>query len=318
MKNLFNVLVPVSLLALSGCTKSFYTNIQPGHRNMIVNVAVSAGLSGQQPAISAADPYSDAAFNNEPTPLANGFAHNDYRHKRPLFEALENGFINIEADIFLKNNKLIVAHILPYFKGSKTLEALYLQPLFDRVVKNNGKVFRSYDKQVTLMIDIKTGAEKTYNALKALLEKFRPMLTSYDNGQVIYRAVTIIISGNKPYAAIKNEQHRLAFIDKDLRKVTNDSLNNNVFSMASCKYSSLLSWDGNGSLPAIQKSKLCAVVAMAHKMGVKVRLWASPEKKAVWNELLSCGVDLINTDRLADLKNYLTMPVGRDLYSTIL
>jgi hypothetical protein len=40
-------------------------------------------------------------------------------------------------------------------------------------------------------------------------------------------------------------------------------------------------------------------------MGAKVRLWASPERKAVWDELLKCGVDLINTDQLVTLKNYL-------------
>ena len=40
-------------------------------------------------------------------------------------------------------------------------------------------------------------------------------------------------------------------------------------------------------------------------MGEKVRLWASPEKKIVWDELLKCGVDLINTDRLATLRKYL-------------
>ena len=30
-------------------------------------------------------------------PLLNGFAHNDYRHKHPLFDALDNGYTNIEA-----------------------------------------------------------------------------------------------------------------------------------------------------------------------------------------------------------------------------
>ena len=41
------------------------------------------------------------------TPLSNAFAHNDYLHKRPLLDALDNGFVNIEADIFLKGNKLV-------------------------------------------------------------------------------------------------------------------------------------------------------------------------------------------------------------------
>ena len=54
------------------------------------------------------------------TPLLNAFAHNDYCHKHPLYDALENGFTSIEADIFLKDGKLIVAHIFPYFKGKRT------------------------------------------------------------------------------------------------------------------------------------------------------------------------------------------------------
>ncbi|WP_317193247.1 hypothetical protein [Mucilaginibacter segetis] len=46
-------------------------------------------------------------------------------------------------------------------------------------------------------------------------------------------------------------------------------------------------------------------MALAHKFGKRVRLWASPENTAVWKELLSCGVDLINTDKLAELKKFL-------------
>ena len=34
-------------------------------------------------------------------PLPNAFAHNDYSHKRPLHEAMENGYTNMEADVFL-------------------------------------------------------------------------------------------------------------------------------------------------------------------------------------------------------------------------
>ena len=34
-------------------------------------------------------------------PLEKAFAHNDYEHERPLYDALQNGFTNIEADIIL-------------------------------------------------------------------------------------------------------------------------------------------------------------------------------------------------------------------------
>jgi hypothetical protein len=239
------------------------------------------------------------------TPLLNAFAHNDYCHKHPLYDALENGFTSIEADIFLKDNKLIVAHIFPYFKGKRTLESLYLQPLLERVSNNDGKVYAGYNNPVVLMIDVKTNADKTYEALKPLLEKYKSMLSVYQDGKVVNRAVTIVLSGHKPYRLIEDEQNRLAFIDEDLRKVQRDSVTTNVFTMASCKYSKLLKWDGKGIISTTEKDRLCNIVIMAHKMGEKVRLWASPEKKVVWDELLSCGVDLINTDRLPVLKKYL-------------
>jgi hypothetical protein len=239
------------------------------------------------------------------TPLLNGFAHNDYRHKHPLFDALDNGYTNIEADIFLRDTTLVVAHFCPMFREGKTLEKLYLKPLYDRVQQNNGRVYSNYARPVILMIDVKTKSDNTYRELERMLDKYRTMLTSYTNGKITYRAVTVVISGHKPYSLLESETSRLAFIDDDLRRVARDTVTHNVFTMASCKYSRLLSWDGKGIMPVLQQQRLCAFVAMAHSMGAKVRLWASPERKAVWDELLKCGVDLINTDKLVTLRNYL-------------
>jgi hypothetical protein len=236
--------------------------------------------------------------------LPNGFAHNDYRHRHPLFDALGNGYTNIEADIFSVDHNLIVAHIDPFFKSGRTLENLYLKPLYQRVIKNGGEVYKGYDKPVILMIDVKTGAQNTYKALMPLLEKYRPMLSSYDHGTITPGAVTVVLSGHKPYKMIKDEESRLAFIDEDLRKTAKDTTAN-IYTMASCKYSKLVKWTGIGNMPDNQQKRLCAYVATAHKYGEKVRLWASPENDMVWRELLKCGVDLINTDKLATLKDFL-------------
>ncbi len=237
--------------------------------------------------------------------LVNGFAHNDYRHKHPLLDAESNGYTHIEADVFLHDNKLVVAHINPYFKGKRTLENLYLNPLFAQVTKNNGRVYEGNDEPVTLMIDIKSDAKKTYAELKPLFEKYSSMLSSYNDGKVSIRAVTIVLSGHKPYDVIKNEQNRFAFIDEDLRKSPKDTVANNIFTMASCKYSKLLKWKGSGNISAREEERLRNYVLIAHKNGEQVRLWASPDNKAVWNKILSCGVDLINTDKLVALKNFL-------------
>jgi hypothetical protein len=238
-------------------------------------------------------------------PLPNAFAHNDYSHKHPLYDALQNGYTNIEADIFLLHNNLVVAHINPYFKGHRQLENLYFKPLLDHINENSGEIYKGYANPVTLMIDIKTEANSTYAALKPLLEKYRLILTRYENGKVIPGLITVVLSGHKPYDMIKGECSRLAFIDEDLRKTARDTSFANVCEMASCKYSNLIRWRGNGVFSAAEKEKLCLYVAMAHKSGEKVRLWASPDNKEVWNELLKCGVDLINTDQLVALKDFL-------------
>src|ERR1700744_147316 len=131
-------------------------------------------------------------------PLPNAFAHNDYFHDHPLFDALYNGYTNIEADIFLNGDNLIVAHINPYFKSGRTLETLYLKPLAERIAMNDGRVFKDYYDPVILMIDIKTDADDTYKALKKLLKKYSSILTSYNNGIVSKRAITVVLSGHKP------------------------------------------------------------------------------------------------------------------------
>ena len=236
-------------------------------------------------------------------PLPNAFAHNDYWNKHPLHDALENGYTNIEADVFLRRGNLVVAHINPYFKAHRKLEDLYLKPLLNHVSRNSGMVYLNYHVPITLMIDIKSNANETYKALKPILEKYHSILTSYNNGVVVPRAVTIVISGNKAYDIIKSENSRLVFIDNDLRETTTDLAN--IYTMASCKYSKLIKWNGYGSFPKSQKEKLIHYIKLAHNRGEKVRLWASPDNTSVWDELLKCGVDLINTNQLVALKKFL-------------
>lgn len=249
--------------------------------------------------------FSLQTVHSQSTPLPNAFAHNDYCHPHPLFDALDNGYTNIEADVFLEEGDLIVAHYYPFFRDEKTLESLYLNPLAQLIAQNKGQVYKGYNTPVVLLIDIKTGANNTYAALKPLLEKYRDILSVYDHGKVVQRAITIVLSGHKPFKMIKAEDNRLAFIDEDLRKTGTDTTAMNVYKLASCKYSKLLNWTGRGELPGVERTRLCNYVNMAHKFGKKVRLWASPEDSAVWKELLKCGVDLINTDQLGALKNFL-------------
>lgn len=245
-------------------------------------------------------------------PLSNAYAHNDYWHKRPLFDALDNGYTHIEVDIFRIGNEFIVSHFFPVFGSGRTLERLYLQPLYQHIIHNNGNVYKDYDRPVVLMIDIKMNGNSTYRALRLLLEKYRSILTSYDNGIITERQVTVVLSGSKPYDEIRKENRRLAFIDEDLRNIIHSKDNNSISPVASCRFGSLLKWNGDGPIPAADRTKLCSFVRVAHSQGKKVRLWATPEREEVWRILLDCGIDLINTDKLADLRKFLLANIPPD------
>ena len=89
------------------------------------------------------------------TPLRRAHAHNDYEHKRPLFDALGHGFCSVEADVHLIDGKLLVAHDRKDAKPDRTLQALYLDPLRERVKANGGRVYPG-GPTVFLLIDVKT------------------------------------------------------------------------------------------------------------------------------------------------------------------
>src|SRR5579863_3505263 len=101
------------------------------------------------------------AHSDEPSkpvkPLPSAHAHNDYLHERPLLDALDHGFTSVEADIFLVQGKLLVAHDIAALRPERTLAALYLDPLRQRIRNHDGWV---YDKgrSLTLLIDIKSDA----------------------------------------------------------------------------------------------------------------------------------------------------------------
>src|SRR5213595_176008 len=86
----------------------------------------------------------------DPIPLTRVHAHNDYEHKRPLLDALDHGFCSVEADIFLVDGQLLVAHNRGGVRPERTLQALYLDPLRARVKQNGGRVYPN-GPEVTLL-----------------------------------------------------------------------------------------------------------------------------------------------------------------------
>ncbi len=113
-----------------------------------------------------------AAENAAVTPLAQAHAHNDYEHDRPLLDALDHGFSSVEADIYLVDGALLVAHNRRDVKPERTLQRLYLDPLRERVQANGGSVYPG-GKPFFLLIDIKTDGEAAYAVLDKAVDRVR-------------------------------------------------------------------------------------------------------------------------------------------------
>lgn len=235
--------------------------------------------------------------------LKNTHSHNDYEQERPLAEALEQGFRSVEADIHWVDNRLLVAHDLVDAQPEKTLDRMYLEPLW-RIFQAKGKIHQG-ETDLILLIDFKSNAETTYAALQSDLSRYEAMLTRLREGKVIQGAVTVVISGNRPRALMERQANRLCFLDgrpEDLGR----SIPNSLIPLVSSNWKSHFKWDGSGAMPENERDLLADIVQMAGKEGKLLRFWATPDVEAAWGELGRAGVGLINTDHLAEMRKFLS------------
>lgn len=246
----------------------------------------------------------------EPHPLAQAHSHNDYHRNRPLLDALDNGFCNVEADVFLVDNQLLVGHSVDELQRDRTLERLYLEPLRDRVRAHQGKVF-STGPEFVLLIDIKSEGETTFAAIHATLARYAEILTWFDGKDLHPGAVRVIVSGNRPQPAIERARPSYAGMDgriTDLSTGASQVMPATLMPMISDNFGSLLTWRGKGPMPDAERVQLVAWVRQAHEAKRRIRFWNTPEQESVWRELQAAGVDLINTDDLPRLRRFLLAP----------
>jgi hypothetical protein len=245
---------------------------------------------------------------NDATPVRGAHAHNDYQHDPPLLKALGQGFTSVEADVFLVEGKLCVAHESKAITPDRTLQSLYLQPLRERVKRNGGRVYRD-GPRFTLLIDLKTAAEPTYRRLHEVLEEYRDMLTSFGPDGRKEGAILVILSGNSPLEQMRSQQVRYAGCDGRLTDLDSE-VPADLLPMISDHWGRNFAWRGDGPMPPEERKKLDEIVRKSHAKGRLVRFWATPDapspaRETLWKELLSAGVDLINTDDLEGLRRFL-------------
>ncbi len=227
---------------------------------------------------------------------AQAHSHNDYEQKIPFWQAYHQHFGSIEADVHAVNGTLYVAHDPSAVTGSRTLDALYIQPLVQKVAELKGAVYE--DKQpLQLLIDLKTPADQTLPLLVKLLAAHPAVFG--DNGPV-----QVVVSGNMP----QPEQFQaypswLKFDGRPEIAYTAEQLTR--VGLISQSFLSYSGWNGKGLIVKKERTKLLGMIRKAHAQGKKVRLWATPDNVNTWKALINLGVDFINTDHIAELAGFL-------------
>ena len=207
-------------------------------------------------------------------------AHNDYEKQRPLSGAMMQKAEIIEADVFPVDGVLYVAHEKKEINKDRTLLAMYVQPIIKLFLNNGGNVSRDSSYTFALCIDIKENHAETIRLLTQLLQ---PYLSCFDRS-ANKKAVQIIISGDR--GEIKNWKNYPSYIYFDGRPYEQyDEEALNRIAMISDSYQRYPS-----------QTKLKETIEKVRSLQKPVRLWAAPDNKEGWKDLLDLGAGVINTD----------------------
>ncbi|KAK5657270.1 hypothetical protein OQA88_3329 [Cercophora sp. LCS_1] len=246
-------------------------------------------------------------------------SHNDYWRKVPLFSAIHAGCIGVEADVWLRQNDLLVGHDLAALQPNRTFQSLYVHPLVGLLERNNpsseyynenrrGIFDTDPDQTLILLVDLKTGGHETWPWVLKQLEPLRERgwLSYFEDGKVHKRQITVVGTGNTPFDLIvANSTYRDAFFDAPLDKLEGSSYDSTNSYYASVSFWASIGnvWFRAGEPNEDQIEKIRAHIREARKRGLHSRYWELPPwpihtRNRIWEILVKEGIDLLNVDDL--------------------
>lgn len=220
-------------------------------------------------------------------------AHNDYTKSQPFVNAYNQRADFIEADVWLQNDKLVVSHDKPQ-ANAPTLDSLYLKPIVKLFEQNKGKPSSDRDYTFSLVIDVKDSPADVLPKLLTLLQQN----LNYFNRSANTKAVQVVISGNRPKIDTYLDYPLLQFDGRPSEVYDEETLRR--VALISDNFRSYSQWDGVSELSTGDRDKLKRVIKRAHSDSKPIRFWAIPDTPNGWKQLKKLGVDVINTDKVAE------------------
>lgn len=225
--------------------------------------------------------------------VADAHSHNDYKNSIPFFRAYEKGFGSIEADCYAVNGQLMVAHEKNEIDAKRSLKILYIDPLIE-------KFKRDPQRHLRLLIEIK----EDYKAILPLVIKELKPLEQYLDYEGHPGRLSIVMTGGVPPAAEMTNypawisfdvDHMDGFTPEQWKKI----------GLVSFPFGKYMHWNGKGVLNTEEIARVKAGIDSVHNSGKKIRFWETPDTKSSWLALIRLGVDVIGTDKIEELGDFL-------------
>jgi glycerophosphoryl diester phosphodiesterase len=219
-------------------------------------------------------------------------SHNDYTRPEAFYHAFNAGAGAIEADVFLRNGKLVVAHDTLAASQHLSLDKMYLQPIL--------KEFKTRPRPLHLVIDLKEAYGPILTELLKELEPLKQFIRSNGN----HNPLTIIITGNRPSPADYAKYPSYITFDDDLQLPHTAGQWKRV-AQVSLNFENYSKWRGEGSIPLVDEQVLKSIINAVHASGKRIRFWAAPDNAAGWQKLMELHADILSTDKIDELKELL-------------
>jgi len=225
--------------------------------------------------------------------VANAHSHNDYKNDIPFYRAYNKGFGSIEADVYAVDGQLMVGHNKNEINAKRSLKILYIDPLAEKFKHDE-------TRQLRLLIEIK----EDHKAVLPLVIKELEPLKKYITYPGQPGRLSIVMTGAIPPAAeLGNYPDWITFDTDHLDGYTTEQWQR--IGLVSFPFTRYTKWDGKGVLASDEITRVKGAIDSVHSAGKMVRFWATPDTKSSWVTLIRLGVDVLGTDKIEELGDFL-------------
>ena len=217
-------------------------------------------------------------------------SHNDYDRTAPFWEAYSQRCGSIEADVFLQDGEILVAHNRKDLSTDRSLRAMYVEPIVRTFRENDGRMWKNSPERLILMIDLK--AADAMPGVVSLLDQYPDVFASPEGVQVV-------ISGDEIAPEEFAGYPSYIFFDGRLTNSYTPEQLSRVGMISADFRDYARKWNGKGRMIDAELEPVKAAIAKAHEMGKRFRFWGTPEGTTAYFTFWKLGVDVINTDKPA-------------------